>query len=93
MNIDNFNIYSKISKEKDTNQQDINAIFDLIQKFDEINNINEAKKYLSQIWNIKNSNCEFSVGTGAIAKVCETETKLRINFIIQNENITYCYKK
>ena len=93
MDINNYNLYSKISENNETTQKDFEDIMTLIKKFDEINNISSAKQYLEETWELSEDKLKYPIGKNCLITLKETDSLFKINFLVKDENITYLYEK
>ena len=93
MDINNYNLYSKISETNESAQKDLEDIMALIKKFDEIDNISGAKQYLEDTWNLTEDKSKYPIGGGCLISLKETDMFFKINLLVKDENITYLYAK
>jgi len=93
MNIDNYSVYSTLSETEDKRDNTFDKVLVQMKNFDVINNIDAAKEYIAEIWNIKETGHTNQLAENCFIRTSENDKGLSINFVYNDENIIYYYKK
>ena len=93
MDFNFYNIYSRVSSYCDSDEKEMIKIIENFQKLEKMDNSNDAKNFVKEIWNI-----DKDVKNHALCKNCflnleDTEELLMVNLSYKNENITCYYDK
>ncbi len=91
MNINQFSIYSIISK--NTEDESLEKVLKLVEDFKLIPSQSIAKEYLKKCYNIYDAVQNYPLGANSYMNIEENNTSFKINFIYENNNITFSYKK
>ena len=97
MQLNQYSTYSLISQTENKNCNEMQKVFLFIDIISKIKNINKAKEFLKQNYQIKDPIKQFPLGTNSFLEVIETTKKytLRISYTDNNENkcVIFNYKK
>lgn len=93
MNLDQYNIYSTLSLNKDTSESDLLQILEQAKHFEEIDEISDAKKYLREVWGIKDVIRNYPLCDNCLLNVIESPKTFCVNLVHEKENVTYYYQK
>lgn len=93
MDLYNYTAYSLVSMAENKNADEMNAILANIEKLAEQKNVNAAKSYLKEKWNVDRSVKSLMIATDCKLTTQETNDIFCINFVYKNQNISYYYKK
>ncbi len=93
MDINNYKIYSAISATNDKSNTDLLKIIEQVENFNQITEINEARKYLNEVWKIEKTVQDFSLCDGCVLNVIDSEKAFCINLVYSNKNKTFYYEK
>ena len=91
MDINSYSIYSKNVGNEKLNNNDFEKVSALIKQFDEIYDIEVAKSYLEEAWNISSVGRNHPVGANFILNLKETQNGFEIRFEHDRENTIYFY--
>lgn len=75
------------------NASELDKVLRLVEQFENIHSISQAKKYLENIWNINETVSEYPIGGNCILNTKESDKGFSVNFVYQDENVTYYYRK
>lgn len=93
MQLDQYNIYSTLSLNKGKSESELLQVLEQVEKLKEIDNIDFAKNYLRDVWNVEKDVKNYSLCDKCILNVTESEKAFCINFVYENKNKTYYYEK
>jgi len=97
LQINQYTAYSMVSATEVLNSIQKDDVIELIEKFNGIKNINDAKKYLKTKFDIVDSVLNFPLGGNNFISVRENNKKYSVNIVVNSkeepENITFCYRK
>ena len=82
-----------LSMAEQKSSEELQCILNKIEKFSELKNVEMAKSYLSETWNIAGSITSFQAGAGCQINVKENGDLFVVNFVLNDENISYYYNK
>ncbi len=91
--INYYNIYSNVSANGQKNASELDKVLRLVEQFENIHSISQAKKYLENIWNINETVSGYPIGGNCILNTKESDKGFSVNFVYQDENVTYYYRK
>ena len=91
MDINQFSIYSMISKVSDNESTE--KILKTIEDFEQITTINLAKWYLKKFYNIYEPICNFPVNDNGYMSIEENDNVFKVTFSYENNNTVFCYRK
>lgn len=92
MNLNAYETYCILSRQSKEFRR-TECILNKIEKFSELKNVEMAKSYLSETWNIAGSITSFQAGAGCQINVKENGDLFVVNFVLNDENISYYYNK
>ena len=93
MEINNFSIYSTLSINKDNSEEVLTKILEQAKKFEEIDEIDDAKKYLREVWGVKDVIRNYPLCDKCLLNVIESPKTFCVNLVHEKENITYYFEK
>lgn len=93
MDINNYKTYSILSMSENKTSIEFQNVINQIENFSKLNNLDEAKLYLKDTWNILGNISSCSIGTGITMSVKEQANSMLIKFAYNDENISYYYNK
>ncbi len=93
MEINKFNIYSTQSFNKDNSDEILAKILEQAEKFEEIEEIDDAKKYLREVWGIKDVIRNYPICDKCLLNVIDSSKAFCINLVHDKKDITYYYQK
>lgn len=93
MNLNAYETYCILSMAEQKSSEELQCILNKIEKFSELKNVEMAKSYLSETWNIAGSLTSFQAGAGCQINVKENGDLFVVNFVLNDENISYYYNK
>ena len=91
MDINSYSIYSKNVGTEKLNNRDFEKVARLIKQFDEIYDIEKAKSYLEETWDISSIVRNHPVGANCILNLKESQSGFEIRFEHDKENTIYFY--
>lgn len=92
MTFNKYDVYSVISTTK-KNEDNLKDILEKIEHFNEIEKIDEAKKYLEDTWHLNSYIKNYSIGCGCVINIDENSTQFKVNFEYDKNSITHFYTK
>lgn len=91
MDINSYSIYSKNVGNENLNNKDFEKVSMLIKQFDEIYDIEGAKSYLEETWDISSVVHNRPIGANFILNLKESQNGFEIRFEHNKENTIYFY--
>lgn len=93
MDINQFSTYSILALSCNKSEAELIKIIEQSRKFEEINDVDSAKKYLKTLWGIEESIKNHALCDKCTLNVVESENTFCINIVCPQENVTYHYTK
>lgn len=93
MDINQFSTYSILALSDNKSEAELVQIIKQSGKFEEINDVDSAKKYLKEAWGIEESIKNHALCDKCTLNVVESENTFCVNLIYRKENVTYYYTK
>lgn len=93
MEINQFSIYSTLSSKKNSDEDALTKILEQAKNFEEIDAIDEAKKYLREVWGIKDNIRNYPLCDKCILNVVDSSKAFCISLVHDEEDMTYYYQK
>lgn len=93
MNFNQYGIYSAVSENIDKTEQELKKILEQVSAFKEINEIEEAKAYVKELWGVEADAENYALCEKCYLNVIDTEKTYCVNLVYQNKDITYYYEK
>lgn len=93
MKLDQYSIYSNLSHNPENSESELLKILEQSKNFEKIDEINDAKKYLKEVWGIKDSVRNYPLCDNCSLNVIESSKTFCINLVHDKENMTYYYQK
>jgi len=81
MNLNAYETYCILSMAEQKSSEELQCILNKIEKFSELKNVEMAKSYLSETWNIAGSITSFQAGAGCQINVKENGDLFVVNFV------------
>lgn len=91
MDINSYSIYSQNVGNENLNNKEFEKVAALIKQFDEIYDLEEAKNYLEETWNISSVVSNQPIGANFILNLKESPNGFEIRFEHDKENTIYFY--
>lgn len=93
MNLNAYETYCILSMAEQKSSEELQCMLAKIEKFAELKTIESAKSYLNETWDIAGIVNSYQAGAGCRINVKETKDLFVVNFVLNDENISYYYNK
>lgn len=93
MDLNHYKMYSVVSSTEDKQKNCVEEVLNSLSKLEELKDAKSAKKYLQEVYKIDENTRQFYILNQYPVKINETESLLSIKITLDNENISYNYRK
>lgn len=90
MSLNEYQIYSVLSTNESKNNDDMDKILSIIEKFNELQSLTNAKQYLEKELNVKNGYANIA---GCVINLNDNPDLFTVNISFKNENYKFYYNK